>query len=259
MSMCGFDFTAEGYSAPGEQAKDISPPTPQFSGWQTANPSLPPELKKINGKVKAEQVNRHLPLRRKRSVLFPSGVKICPDESVEQAIANHLKYFRLRGKPLYFSRVLDKEHLFVKQITYEALKCNKYHAVGNTLLPKKISFSAKLSCESCSELQNHFLVTLTYITEILSPDTLKPLLKNNLNSKKNRCHVQISCMTAAALFSLVPVEFPEGSYRKDSRHWCLSPVTFDCGWMCKPYHILPTEPVSEYQPEVKTRESFQDS
>ncbi|NXX37727.1 IMPG2 protein, partial [Tricholaema leucomelas] len=83
-------------AAPGEQAKGISPPTPQFSGWQIANPSLPPELKKINGKVKAEQVNRHLPLRRKRSVLFPSGVKICPDESVEQAIANHLKYFRLR-------------------------------------------------------------------------------------------------------------------------------------------------------------------
>ncbi|XP_068016806.1 interphotoreceptor matrix proteoglycan 2 isoform X4 [Melanerpes formicivorus] len=88
--------TAEGYSAPGEQAKDDSPPAPQFRGWQTANPSLPPELKKINGNMKAEQVNRHLPLRRKRSLLFPSGVKICPDESVEQAIANHLKYFRLR-------------------------------------------------------------------------------------------------------------------------------------------------------------------
>ncbi|NXF94833.1 IMPG2 protein, partial [Eubucco bourcierii] len=83
-------------AAPGEQAKDDSPAIPQVTGWQIANPSLPPELKKINGKVKAEQVNRHLPLRRKRSVLFPSGVKICPDESVEQAIANHLKYFRLR-------------------------------------------------------------------------------------------------------------------------------------------------------------------
>ncbi|NXN10777.1 IMPG2 protein, partial [Indicator maculatus] len=83
-------------TAPGEQAKDDSPPTLQFSGWQIANPSLPPELKKINGNMKAEEVNRHLPLRRKRSVLFPSGVKICPDESVEQAIANHLKYFRLR-------------------------------------------------------------------------------------------------------------------------------------------------------------------
>ncbi|NXH72158.1 IMPG2 protein, partial [Hydrobates tethys] len=77
------------------QAKDGSP-TPQLSGWQLANPSQPPELKKLNGIVKAEQVNKHLLLRRKRSILFPSGVKVCPDESVEQAIANHLKYFRLR-------------------------------------------------------------------------------------------------------------------------------------------------------------------
>ncbi|KFP67677.1 Interphotoreceptor matrix proteoglycan 2 [Cariama cristata] len=77
------------------QAKDVSP-TPQLSEWPLANPSLPPELKKLNGIVEAEQVNKHLLLRRKRSILFPSGVKICPDESVEQAIANHLKYFRLR-------------------------------------------------------------------------------------------------------------------------------------------------------------------
>lgn len=96
--MCGFNFTAEGYAATeGGQAKDGSP-TPQLSGWQLANPSLPPELKKFNGIVEAEQVNKNLLLRRKRSILFPSGIKICPDESVEQAIANHLKYFRLRGK-----------------------------------------------------------------------------------------------------------------------------------------------------------------
>ncbi|KFQ30410.1 Interphotoreceptor matrix proteoglycan 2 [Mesitornis unicolor] len=79
----------------GGQAKDGSP-TPQLSGWQLANPSLPPELKKLYGIMEAEQVNKHVLLRRKRSILFPSGVKICPDESVEQAIANHLKYFRLR-------------------------------------------------------------------------------------------------------------------------------------------------------------------
>lgn len=96
--MCGFNFTAEGYSATeGGQAKGGSS-TPQLSGWQLANPSQPPELKKLNGIMKAEQVNEHLLSRRKRSILFPSGVKICPDESVEQAIANHLKYFRLRGK-----------------------------------------------------------------------------------------------------------------------------------------------------------------
>ncbi|NXP49058.1 IMPG2 protein, partial [Heliornis fulica] len=83
-------------AATGEgQAKDGSP-TPQLSGWQLANPSLPPELKKLKGIVEADRVDKHLLLRRKRSILFPSGVKICPDESVEQAIANHLKYFRLR-------------------------------------------------------------------------------------------------------------------------------------------------------------------
>ncbi|NXV43980.1 IMPG2 protein, partial [Uria aalge] len=79
----------------GGQAKGGSP-APQLSGWQLANPSLPPELKKLTGIVDAEQVNKHVLLRRKRSILFPSGVKICPDESVEQAIASHLKYFRLR-------------------------------------------------------------------------------------------------------------------------------------------------------------------
>ncbi|XP_062480795.1 interphotoreceptor matrix proteoglycan 2 [Pezoporus occidentalis] len=88
--------TAEGYSATkAGQAKDV-PPALQLSDWHLANPSLPPELKKLNGVMEAEQVNKHLLLRRKRSILFPSGVKICPDESIEQAIANHLKYFRLR-------------------------------------------------------------------------------------------------------------------------------------------------------------------
>ncbi|NXN20933.1 IMPG2 protein, partial [Nycticryphes semicollaris] len=79
----------------GRQAKGDSP-TPEPSGWLLANPSLLPELKKLAGTVDAEQVNKHVLLRRKRSILFPSGVKICPDESIEQAIANHLKYFRLR-------------------------------------------------------------------------------------------------------------------------------------------------------------------
>ncbi|NXG56582.1 IMPG2 protein, partial [Hemiprocne comata] len=79
----------------GRQAQ-VGSTTPQLSGWQLATPSLASELIKLNGIVEAERVNKHLLIRRKRSILFPSGVKICPDESVEQAIANHLKYFRLR-------------------------------------------------------------------------------------------------------------------------------------------------------------------
>ncbi|XP_046903768.1 interphotoreceptor matrix proteoglycan 2 isoform X2 [Hypomesus transpacificus] len=34
--------------------------------------------------------------RRKRNVLFPSGVKLCAQETVQQAIENHLGYFHLR-------------------------------------------------------------------------------------------------------------------------------------------------------------------
>lgn len=41
---------------------------------------------------------RHVSLtRRKRNILFPSGVKLCAQETYDQAIANHLKYFHLRG------------------------------------------------------------------------------------------------------------------------------------------------------------------
>uniref|UniRef100_F6RIF6 Interphotoreceptor matrix proteoglycan 2 n=1 Tax=Monodelphis domestica TaxID=13616 RepID=F6RIF6_MONDO len=34
--------------------------------------------------------------RQKRTTLFPNGVKICPDETVAQTVANHLKYFKVR-------------------------------------------------------------------------------------------------------------------------------------------------------------------
>ncbi|XP_045563393.1 interphotoreceptor matrix proteoglycan 2 [Salmo salar] len=34
--------------------------------------------------------------RQKRNVLFPSGVKLCAEESMQQSIANHLSYFHLR-------------------------------------------------------------------------------------------------------------------------------------------------------------------
>ncbi|KAG8451934.1 hypothetical protein GDO86_003935 [Hymenochirus boettgeri] len=34
--------------------------------------------------------------RRKRSILFPSGVKVCPEETIEQALVNHLKFFKIR-------------------------------------------------------------------------------------------------------------------------------------------------------------------
>lgn len=36
--------------------------------------------------------------RRKRNILFPSGVKLCSQETFDQAAANHLTFFQHRGK-----------------------------------------------------------------------------------------------------------------------------------------------------------------
>lgn len=44
---------------------------------------------------------RHTVLtRRKRNLLFPSGVKLCTQETFDQAAANHLTFFQQRGKLL---------------------------------------------------------------------------------------------------------------------------------------------------------------
>uniref|UniRef100_A0A8C5LUZ4 Interphotoreceptor matrix proteoglycan 2 n=1 Tax=Leptobrachium leishanense TaxID=445787 RepID=A0A8C5LUZ4_9ANUR len=34
--------------------------------------------------------------RKKRAILFPSGVKVCPEETFEQALTNHMTFFQLR-------------------------------------------------------------------------------------------------------------------------------------------------------------------
>lgn len=41
---------------------------------------------------------RGLLLRQKRKVLLSSGVQLCPQETIQQAIASHLKYYQLRGE-----------------------------------------------------------------------------------------------------------------------------------------------------------------
>uniref|UniRef100_A0A8C4SII5 Interphotoreceptor matrix proteoglycan 2 n=1 Tax=Erpetoichthys calabaricus TaxID=27687 RepID=A0A8C4SII5_ERPCA len=50
---------------------------------------LPPTSDRTNG-------NKEAMSRKKRNILFPSGVKLCPQETLQQAIENHLKYFYLR-------------------------------------------------------------------------------------------------------------------------------------------------------------------
>ncbi|NXA36562.1 IMPG2 protein, partial [Eudromia elegans] len=89
--------TAAAYSTAEEAHAKDALAAPQLSDWQLANSSVSPEPKQAKGTPEPARVNSPLLLRRRRrrSLLFP-GVKICPDESVEQAIANHLKYFRLR-------------------------------------------------------------------------------------------------------------------------------------------------------------------
>uniref|UniRef100_K7F893 Interphotoreceptor matrix proteoglycan 2 n=1 Tax=Pelodiscus sinensis TaxID=13735 RepID=K7F893_PELSI len=85
-------FTAEPYSAAEEiKAKDTTPTT-----QPNVNPSLSPESTQRTEFMEKAQHNRRVLLRRKRSILFSSGVKICPDETSEQALANHLKFFKLR-------------------------------------------------------------------------------------------------------------------------------------------------------------------
>ncbi|XP_051006405.1 interphotoreceptor matrix proteoglycan 2 [Acomys russatus] len=42
------------------------------------------------------EAGRRWLLRRRRSILFPNGVKICPNESVAEVVANHVTYFKAR-------------------------------------------------------------------------------------------------------------------------------------------------------------------
>ncbi|XP_034417678.1 interphotoreceptor matrix proteoglycan 2-like [Cyclopterus lumpus] len=46
--------------------------------------------------VKGSDEGRALISRRKRNILFPSGVKLCAQETAQQVVANHLSYFQLR-------------------------------------------------------------------------------------------------------------------------------------------------------------------
>lgn len=48
--------------------------------------------------IKASEESHAVVSRRKRNILFPSGVKLCAQETAQQVVANHLSYFHLRGK-----------------------------------------------------------------------------------------------------------------------------------------------------------------
>uniref|UniRef100_G1KLJ1 Interphotoreceptor matrix proteoglycan 2 n=1 Tax=Anolis carolinensis TaxID=28377 RepID=G1KLJ1_ANOCA len=74
-------------------------PTPDLppNGWRSVR-SHPQFLdsRHLLDFRESEKLSKRMRFRRKRSIFFPTGVKICPDESMEQALVNHLKYFKLR-------------------------------------------------------------------------------------------------------------------------------------------------------------------
>lgn len=58
--------------------------------------ALPAVVHVSDGKVSHQ--NRSLVVRRRRNILFPSGVKLCAQETAEQVVAHHLSFFHLRGE-----------------------------------------------------------------------------------------------------------------------------------------------------------------
>ncbi|XP_074218491.1 interphotoreceptor matrix proteoglycan 2 isoform X1 [Camelus bactrianus] len=60
---------------------------------ESTDSSLPSEKKQP---LDHRETERQWLLRRRRSTLFPNGVKTCPEESVTEAVANHVKYFKVR-------------------------------------------------------------------------------------------------------------------------------------------------------------------
>lgn len=55
--------------------------------------------------MKASRESHAVVSRRKRNILFPSGVKLCAQETAQQVVANHLSYFHLRGETWTRTRV----------------------------------------------------------------------------------------------------------------------------------------------------------
>ncbi|XP_035873883.1 interphotoreceptor matrix proteoglycan 2 isoform X4 [Phyllostomus discolor] len=86
-------LTAQSYLSLEEIQEPKSAVSFLLADSESADPSLSSDKKQPLDHREAE---RQWLLRRRRSTLFPSGVKICPDESVTEAVANHVKYFQVR-------------------------------------------------------------------------------------------------------------------------------------------------------------------
>ncbi|XP_069615761.1 interphotoreceptor matrix proteoglycan 2 [Ranitomeya imitator] len=68
-------------------------PTKVQDGLEEGSGSVPEFSPSLTG---AHNHYRSFLRRKKRAILFPSGVKVCPEETFQQALANHMNYFKLR-------------------------------------------------------------------------------------------------------------------------------------------------------------------
>ncbi|XP_048961564.1 interphotoreceptor matrix proteoglycan 2 isoform X1 [Canis lupus dingo] len=88
-----FHFVAQTYMS----LEDIQEPNSAVSFLLTDSESTDTSLsteKKLP--LDHRETEKQWLLRRRRSILFPNGVKTCPGESVTEAVANHVKYFKVR-------------------------------------------------------------------------------------------------------------------------------------------------------------------
>ncbi|XP_063080941.1 interphotoreceptor matrix proteoglycan 2 isoform X4 [Cavia porcellus] len=76
--------------------EDIQEPKPAVSFLlpkESTDSSLPAKKQQL---LSHREIEKRWLLRRRRSILFPNGVKICRNETVTEAVASHMKYFKLR-------------------------------------------------------------------------------------------------------------------------------------------------------------------
>ncbi|XP_053526305.1 interphotoreceptor matrix proteoglycan 2 isoform X2 [Artibeus jamaicensis] len=88
-------LTAQSYPSLEEIQEPKSAVSFLLADSESADPSLSSDKKRPGPQDHREAERRWL-LRRRRSTLFPGAVRVCPDESVTEAVANHVKYFQVR-------------------------------------------------------------------------------------------------------------------------------------------------------------------
>ncbi|EDM11050.1 interphotoreceptor matrix proteoglycan 2, isoform CRA_b [Rattus norvegicus] len=76
-----------------EEIQDRMHAVAVLSPKESTDLSLPTRKRQL---LDATETGRRWPLRRRRSILFPNGVRICPSDTVAEAVANHVKYFKAR-------------------------------------------------------------------------------------------------------------------------------------------------------------------